>query len=209
LKGISVTDPNGAKRFMRDDEALASPNFMIHNFNMALAEAINRAQMADGTQMKREIMLSVLLANTVIETFLNAYFRVVVSEASHQHHESTFLAQTAKPFPLARKIHDWPKKYLGTAIDENSPALKQVEKLRNLRNELGHFTSSHESLNVGGVIRINGLSNITIFDQLTLDYANGLPNTVLHFAYEIFRLRGLAEPELPQCARIWLGISAN
>jgi hypothetical protein len=141
---------------------------------------------------------------TVVETFLNVFFRVTVSEEGRRHHEKGFLDDLANQCTLDHKIKKWPRKILGQEIDLKTGIGRDFMCLKSKRNALMHFTSSHETLNLGG-LTIKGLANTSTFDELVPDNAVFALNTAEGIIALILRMNGATDQQLPWGIQLWTG----
>jgi hypothetical protein len=141
---------------------------------------------------------------TVVETFLNALFRVVVSESQFEKHAQLVLADLKKRRSLDYKLRTWPNKVLGKSLNFEAPGPKAFLALKERRNDLVHFTSSHETVIVPGV-QIRGLADTSAFDDLALIHATRALEAAEEMVRELFRLRGIREVQLPLALHAWTG----
>ena len=75
--------------------SLGSPNYMVQNYALALQRSVIRAlDETDEKIQKQEVAIVVFMAVTVVEAFINAYFRVLVSEDGFSNHLSVRLLKT-------------------------------------------------------------------------------------------------------------------
>lgn len=156
-------------------------------------------------ELHQEVALTIFLAVTVVEIFLNGYFRVVVSEAPFQHCEKDFLKDIDARISLERKCREWPRRILGASLDPTNDHVKAFMDLKDLRNKLVHFVSSHESMELPDNITIHGLADTTAYRTLTSEVAVRCLETVKSVAYEIFRLRGIQPSQCPHAFHAWFG----
>lgn len=188
-----------------NERHLSSPNQMMWEYYDCLRRQALRTTTCADRELNQEVALTIILAITVIEIFLNGYFRVVVSEALYQRHEKQFLKDIDSRISLDRKYREWPKRILGTGLDETNEHIKAFTNLKSLRNKLVHFVSSHESIELPGNITIHGLADTTAYRMLKVEDALKSLATVKGFAHEIFRLRGLPPEQFPHAFHAWFG----
>ncbi len=184
---------------------LSSPNRMIWQYFDALRRLVNELDAdQDETVLRQNVALSILLSVTVVEAFLNIFFRVVVSEKGFVQHKQRVLDDLSQRKSLDYKLRHWPITILGKALNSRAPVPKAFRDLKNQRNSLMHFTSTHESMKLSG-IAIHGLADTAVFDNLqvadaikALDLAEGM-------LCELFRLKGTPEPQLKHLLHLWTG----
>ena len=125
---------------------------MVWIYFDSLRRVVNRAAtVQDPTQQKDEIVLSLFLAVAAVEIFVNIYFRVLVSQDGFQKHEQMVfddlnVNNPAGPKGLDYKLRHWPAKILlGRSLAWQAGSAKEFDEIRDIRNALMHFTSSHET----------------------------------------------------------------
>ncbi len=186
---------------------LSSPNRMISEYFKCLRRLVYHiANIKDVSEQKQYLTLCVFMAVSSVEAFLNIYFRIIVSEDEYSKHKQRVLKDLKSRKPLYYKLKNWPEDILGKTIDFQSDTLKRFDDLRNLRNKLMHFTSSHESIVVPGTkISIVGLADTSAYDSLTSVDEKAILGTAEGIVQEIFRLRGIPEIDIPYALQLWTG----
>lgn len=185
--------------------SLSSPNRIIWQYFDALRRLAGRiGSMENEDERKQDIAVSILLAITVFETFLNIFFRVIVSEASFKHHQQRLLDDLNSRRSLDYKLRNWPRRVLGKGLNFTAPVAKAFLELKDRRNSLMHFTSTHQTINLPG-IEMHGLADTSVFDDLTVNDAERAVEVVEGMVKEVFRLRGIPEEKLGQALHLWTG----
>jgi hypothetical protein len=180
--------------------ALSSPNAMVWNYFRTLRRLVDGIQNsdADADTKRQDIALVILMSVTVVEAFFNIFFRVVVSEPGFQAHEEKVKKRTT----LDSKFKEWPLKILGSGIDVNTGIGHDFLRLKERRNQLMHFTSTHTSLQLGGIV-IEGVCDTSIYDELSPDDARAALATAEGVIEAILRIRGVTN--MPLAMRQWAG----
>jgi hypothetical protein len=138
---------------------VSSPNRMVWQYFAALRRSVDDLdRVSDQDEQRQEVALCIMLSITVVEAFLNIFFRVVVSDPAFSRYAQRVLTDLNQRRSLDKKIRDWPRDILGRGLNFDEPAPKSFLAVKNLRNSLMHFTSSHESLELAEV-QIQGLAN--------------------------------------------------
>ena len=191
---------------MADEKHLASPHSIIWEYYECLNRQIHRVpdDENDRTQ-KQELVLALFLSVSVVETFLNAFFRGVVEEDGFKEHRGRLLNDIEKRISLEAKLKEWPKKILGKELDLNNTNIKQFIEMKNHRNALMHFVSSHESIELPGPVFIHGLADMSVLQTLTLSVARKYPSIIRNFSNEVFLARGIKEENLTHAFHRWFG----
>ena len=191
---------------MAESRSLASPHSLIWHYYECLKRQIRRVPPdASDTVQKQELALALFLAVSVVETFINAFFRVVIEEDDYRIHRERVLKDIERRASLEAKIKEWPKKVLGKRLDPSAPNVKRFLDMKNHRNALMHFVSSHETIELPGPVYIHGMADMSAFETLSLESAAEYPEIIRNFAFEIFAARGIAEEWLPHSFHRWFG----
>ena len=187
------------------DRTLNSPQHMIWEYFASLKRQAARAAQASERSEAQETSLTVFLAVTVVEIFLNLYFRIIVSEPAFQEHEKKLVNEQNGRISLEQKLRKWPRRVLGQDLDFDSEQMKAFVELKELRNGLVHFVSTHSSSDLPGSITINGLSDTSIYSSLTAAVAIRCPDVVRGVAYEVFKVRGIDASKRAHAFHAWFG----
>lgn len=158
----------------------------------------------EGDEQREDTTLAVFMAVAVVEAFLNIFFRVVVSEPDYAVHEARLLDDLKRRRSLDYKLRNWPKTTLGTELNLFSGVGADFVALKERRNGLAHFTSSHESKRLPGIV-IQGLAGTSVYDDLTVAHAIQALAVAEGIVLEVFRLRGIPEENLGGAMHLWTG----
>jgi hypothetical protein len=176
---------------------------MVNQYFAILRRLVyNLDDIKDADITRQQVTLCIFQSVTAVETFLNIYFRVIVSEKEFKNHEQYFLKTINDRMSLEYKLKYWPKTILGRELILNSGIGKDFVDLKNLRNSLMHFVSSHETVRVPN-IEIQGLANIDHFENLCIEDAHKALVVAEGFFCEIFRLHGIKEADFNYMLRLW------
>lgn len=189
---------------------LSSPNRIVWNYFEALRRRVAAVpEKCDEPTARQDIVVCTMLAVLTVETFLNVYLRVVVSEDAFRQHEAGLLADLRRRRSLDYKLRSWPTRILGKSLDATSPIPARFLGLKDRRNQLMHFTSTHETVQwIEGESRaivVQGLADTTTFDSLDRDDATGALEVAEGMVCEILRLRGIPDEQLPAALHLWTG----
>lgn len=124
--------------------------------------------------------------------------------------EADFLQDVAKRRSLEYKLGHWPSRILGRKLDAPAPIPGAFRELKNRRNSLMHFASSHDTISFvdpssSQHVVVQGLADTTAFDTLTPADAEHALNVAEDMLCEVFRLRGITETCLPEMLHAWTG----
>lgn len=188
-----------------DKKVLASPNNMLWRFYASLNRQVNSANQAKGdAERKQNVAVCIILAITLIEAFLNIFFRVVVSEKEFSQFSQQILDDLDRRASLEYKIREWPKLVFGKSIDFRNGIGKDFVALKDARNWLMHFTSTYETIVVDNMT-IHGLADISRYEALGDEDAARALHTAQGTIAEIIRLRGIPRQDIPYHLQSWLG----
>ena len=187
---------------------LVSPTHVIWEYFSSLLQLVAAAKGARTRELRRQAAaLAVIMGVTVGEVFLNVWFRVRVEERHNEAERDAFLKDLSPPFKsLERKLQDWPKQYLGKELDLQSGPGRAFTDLKDLRNSIVHFTSTHESITYDNV-SIHGLADFTTYDALNYESAKAAFEATQALVTEIFRLAGASQQDIPHELHAWTGIA--
>jgi len=191
---------------LAESRHLASPHSIIWEYYECLKRQINRIPESENDRtQKQELVLALFLSVSVVEAFINAFFRVVVEEDGFKIHRDRLLKDVEKRISLESKLKEWPKRVLGKRLDFDAENVRTFVDLKNHRNALMHFVSSHESIELPGPIYIHGLADMSALKALSLPLALEYPNVIRNFSCEIFLARGISREQLPHAFHQWFG----
>lgn len=194
---------------MYPDRTLSSPNRMVWELFQALRRLCTRVAEAhsakDESALRQDAALCVILAVQCVEVFFNIYFRVLISEPAYAHAAEKISGDLSRTqCGIDRKIKDWPKLVFGKKLPLDSGAGQRFIELKNLRHKLMHFSSSHETLSIPGVV-IHGLADITAYEALSVKAGFEALHTAEAFICEVFILRGISSENLLHALHSWTG----
>ncbi|MEW8288224.1 MAG: hypothetical protein AB2697_19770 [Candidatus Thiodiazotropha endolucinida] len=186
---------------------LSSPNRIVWEYFSTLRRLVEEAQNAPSTDICRQnTVLSVFMAVTVTEVFINMWFRVRVENRHSEAEKKAFLKELSFPQPasLDRKLKQWPERYLGGPIDFSSGPGAEFMRLKDLRNSMVHFTSKYETFQYDNVV-IHRLADTSSYDGLVSDDALWALQTAEDMVAEIFKKSGADCDRIPHKLHAWTG----
>jgi len=187
------------------NKSLSSANRITWEYFTALRRLVSSAQRASDPNLGRQdTALAIMAAITLVEAFLNLFFRVKTSEPGFEQHASIVLRDLSNRKSLDYKLKHWPRQVLGKPLDVAKPAVAEFMLLKARRNALMHFTSSHETAIIDN-IEIRGLADTTVYDGLVATDAVRAVSTAEGMIAALFRLAGFTEDQIPPALHLWLG----
>lgn len=197
---------------MNTGETLATPHSMVWELFGGLRRLcirVSNCQEENDSEIRQDAAIAVILAVQCVEVFLNVYFRVMVSEVEFSRHAKQIISDLENPrFGLDNKIKEWPKQVFGKKLNLGAGAGQRFTELKNLRNQLMHFTSSHQTVEVTGVT-IHGLADLSAYQSLSAKTALDALFTSEDFLCEVFSLRGISSSNLSHELHSWTGKVPN
>ncbi|PIT02733.1 hypothetical protein TSA1_19730 [Bradyrhizobium nitroreducens] len=182
----------------------STPNRMVWLYFSALQRRVQAIQATGNGAAQADIALCLMLTVAVVETFLNLFFRVAVSEPAFAQHKGRITRDLERRASLDHKLRRWPEAVFGRPLDPDDPILRSFFALKEKRNRLMHFTSTHETF-AGDGFQIEGLTDTSVLDDLAPTDAL----TALQVAEDMMRFllrhRGVAEAALPAALHMWTG----
>jgi hypothetical protein len=184
---------------------LSTPNRIVWDYFLSLRLLEENARKAPSPELSRQAAaLAVVMAVTVVEVFLNLWFRVHVEERKVPSDREALLKDISARISLDHKLKQWPKRYLSDVLNLTAGVGDEFMKLKGLRNSIVHFTSSHESIDLGSVT-IHGLADTTEYDALSAEKASWALQTAEDLVAELFRLAGISSEKIPHALHSWVG----
>jgi hypothetical protein len=179
---------------------------MVSRYSACLRRLVLAVQLQkDGDEQRENIALCIFLAVTVVEPFMNLFFRILIEESEHQAHRARILDDLNRRISLDKKIRSWPELLFGRQWDLSSGTGKAFADLKEKRNALMHFTSTHESISEIPGILIHGLADTEVFDSLQSCDADVALKVAEDSICDILQLSGQTEKEQLGGLHLWTG----
>lgn len=192
-------------RSPRNNKVLSSPNRMVWSYFSALRRMCYRVEEHDFDNYKKEdTALCVITAVTGVEIFFNVYFRILITEEPYKHAKMRIMNDLERQISLDKKLKEWPKAVFNKGLDYGSGVGQKFIELKNTRNYLVHFSSTHEPIDAPG-LTIQGLADTSTYDSLNEHSAYQALETAENFIGELFKLRGVKDEEIPGALHAWTG----
>lgn len=187
----------------------SSPNCIVWEYFAALRRLVAQSRSAGGEAEKRQYSaLAVVMSVTVVEVFINLWFRV----HAEQHHTSEAVSRLVsdlghpRPWSLDKKLKNWPKRYLGSELDLSSGPGAEFMRIKDLRNSIVHFNSTHTTLKHEG-FEMQGLADTTDYDALSYEKARSALFAAEDLIAEVFVLAGVEREMVKHLLHSWTGRS--
>jgi hypothetical protein len=160
---------------MATNRKLSTPNRMVCELFQALRRLCVRVTEAHALKnesaIRQDAAICVILAVQCVEVFFNVYFRILISEPAYAHAAEKISEDLARTqCGLDTKIKYWPKLVFDQKLPLDKGAGQRFIELKNLRHKLMHFTNSHETLAIHGIV-IHGLADTTVYESLSVHAA--------------------------------------
>jgi len=190
----------------KERRTLSTPNRMVRRYS----ECLQRLDLAiqsqeEGDIQKENVALCIFLAVTVVESFLNLFFRILIEQPEHLVHRDRILNDLRSRKSLDKKLQNWPKLLFGRPWDLASGPGKRFADLKEKRNALMHFNSSHESVTEIAGVLIHGLADTGAFDSLRRDDADLAVRIAEDSICDLLRLSGQSDGEIKAGLQLWTG----
>ena len=186
-------------------KSVGTANNMIWEYFASLREMVAQAQNgSDEKTTRRKILPCVFMSITIVETFLNIYFRILAEESDCSSCREQTIKELDERVSLDKKIKTWPKRFFKQEIDFSKGIGQQFIKLKDLRNKLVHFKSSHETVSLPG-IELRGMVDISSYDSLDANVALESLAVAEEMLEEIFRLKGMNDEQIGHALHSWTG----
>jgi hypothetical protein len=186
---------------------LSSPNRIVWEYFAALRRLVAQSRSAEGEAERRQCSaLAVVMSVTVVEVFVNLWFRV----HAEQHHTPEAVAVLVselghpRPWSLDKKLKNWPMRYLGNELDLSSGSGAEFMRIKDLRNSIVHFNSTHTTVKYEG-IEIQGLADTTDYNALSHEKALHALLAAENLIAEVFNLSGVEHENIKHLLHAWTG----
>jgi len=178
---------------------------MLWQFYASLNRQVRTAiETEDVGEKRQNVAVCIILATTLVEAFLNIFFRVVVGEQGFSQFREKVMDDLDRRASLEYKIKEWPQLVFGQSIDFSKGIGQDFIALKDTRNWLMHFTSTYETVVVDN-ITVHGLADISRHEALDGAHATRALETAEAVIAEIIRLRGVPPENIPYHLQSWLG----
>ena len=128
-----------------------------------------------------------------------------MSEPAFAQHEGLITRDLRRRASLDHKLRRWPHVVFGRPLELDDPMVRSFLALKERRNALMHFTSTHETL-TGDGFEIQGLADTSVFDDLTAADAAAALEVAEGMLCVLLRYRGIPEARLPAALHLWTGL---
>lgn len=172
---------------------LSSPNRIVWEWFTALKRLVAQSCSTEREADRRQCSaLAVVMSVTVVEVFLNLWFRVHAEHNYTSEVVAILVSELEHPLPwsLDKKLRNWPNPYLGNELDLSSGPGTEFMRIKDLRDSIIHFNSTHTTLSYEG-IEIQGLADTTDYDSLFYDKARNALFAAVNLITEVFNLAGV------------------
>lgn len=186
---------------------LSSPNIIIWEYFEALRRLVVQSRDSEDESTRRQTAaLSVVMSVTVVEVFLNLWFRVRAEERHSPEDVAKLVLELGHPRPwsLDKKLKHWPKRYLGKELDLDHGPGAEFMKIKALRNSIIHFSSTHTTFEHENVV-IRGLADTTDYHELTFEKARSALSAAEDVIGEVFSLAGVSQENIRHMLHLWVG----
>ena len=184
----------------------SSPNRIVWEYFAALRRLVAQSRSAEGEAEKRQCSaLAVVMSVTVVEVFINLWSRAC-REAPHVRGGRNDCIGVGPPraMVLDKKLKKWPKRYLGSELDLSNGPGAEFMRIKDLRNSIVHFNSTHTTLKYEGV-EFLGLADTTDYDALSYEEARNALFAADDLIAEVFVLAGVERDNVKHFLHSWTG----
>ncbi|MDH5181921.1 MAG: hypothetical protein OEZ39_05480 [Gammaproteobacteria bacterium] len=148
--------------------------------------------------------LIIIMSVTVVETFMNVFFKMLVESEEYIIHREWVNADINKRVCIEEKLRKWPIAVFGQCIQFDQGAGQQFQAIKMIRNFLVHFTSKHETVGVLDGF-IEGMADTTEYDALKKEDAILAVRSTEGMIEEVLKVSGVNEVQLVGAIHYWTG----
>ncbi len=153
---------------------------------------------------KKYSALIVIMSITVVETFINVFFRTLVENEKRKSHRSWIVADIEKRVSIEEKLRKWPQAVFGNSIDLGKGAGQSFYEIKKIRNYLVHLVTEHETVGPQDLL-LMGMANTTMYDNLRKRDAVKAIEAAEGMIEEMLKLSGYTDNELRGAIHHWTG----
>jgi len=191
------------------EKILATP----HSVTRSLGAALLRLMLStrdSREKIEQDGIVAAFLCVTAIEAFTNLFFQIVAEEAEFSHASRRITDDLAKRgMPTGVKILTWTRIAFDRTIQEADPRWLRYQAMRDLRNQLTHFRSLHETVTVPGGVSVQGLADMSAFQALTENTPRDAFVCLCGVLAMVAEARGHAKDRIGNFIHLWLGIPST
>lgn len=165
----------------------STPSGVVREYFECLRWLCREARGGEVHHSRRLAAMATIQAVTAVEVFMNLWFRAFVEEQENEALHGALLRDLRAKTTLERRLATWPRRYLGERLDLRQGPGGDFVRLKNLRNSIVHFQTTHETVRAPQLI-MHGLADTTEYDALNGSSAESALVIVEKLAAEIFRL---------------------
>jgi hypothetical protein len=185
------------------DRQFGSPNSILWRYFTCLRRLAREASEAADRDLQREASaLAVFMAVSAIEAFLNIWFRTFSEAGPLVRHRQTIMTDLSQRRGLRYKFTTWPKMCFDKGFSLDRPPANAFLSLVERRNELMHFTTDYDSIEVPGVA-LQGLVDITAYQSLKATDAVNAVRIAEEIVGEFFRLQDASGEDVLRHMHYW------
>lgn len=149
--------------------------------------------------------LIVIMSVTVVETFLNVFFRTLVENDKHIAHREWVVSDIKKRISIEEKLRKWPVAILGKQIELGHGPGQLFQATKKVRNFLVHFVTEHETVVVSPDVFFDGMADTTAYHALKKQDAVSAVRSAQGMIEEILKLTGATGEKLAGEIHHWTG----
>ncbi len=185
--------------------SVSTPADVVIEYFDSLRWLADSAEDAGDEQVARRFAaMATIMAVTAVDVFFNLWFRALVEDRDDQALRADLIRDLEARVSLDQKLGEWTKRHLPAMLDLKQGPGRAFVELKELRNGIIHFTSTHETIHTPGMI-VHGMANTSSYDSLSAKSARDAVSVAEALIEEILRLAGFDEEMISTALAAWIG----
>jgi hypothetical protein len=186
-------------------KAFASIGMIVSHYFQCMRRLVADAKNADEALQRENAALSIILAVSAIEAFLNIWFRTFSQEPQYAVHRARILSDLKRQRGVRDKLKEWPPLFFPQGYDFSCGAPQRMLALIDRRNKLLHFSTNEDSIELPDIV-IEGLVDVSAYSSLTLEDASEALTVCEDIIRGFFELQQLPPEQVAAGIHLWTGV---
>ncbi len=185
---------------------IGSPHSIIWSYFSLLKNLSWHSDEVNSAKEKRENnLLVILMTITVVETFYNLFFSLLVSSDKYQIHKERILSDIRDTkYSFEKKLKEWPDVLFHKNVEFGKGIGQKFLTIKDKRNKLLHFLPEYKNLETSN-LKLESEVDISIYEELDKFDAKSCPSLILDFVSELFIVANHPPERVGHLIHIWFG----
>ena len=186
-------------------KAFGSIGMIVSHYFQCVRRLVADAKHVDADLQRENAALSIILAVSAIEAFLNIWFRTFSKEPQYAAHRARILCDLRRQRGVREKLKEWPALFFPQGYDFSCGTPQRMLALIDRRNELLHFSTNEDALELPGIV-IKDLVDVSAYSSLTLGDGREALTVCEDIIRGFFELQQLPPEQVAAGVHLWTGV---